>query len=225
MANYMPGIFTRQKIVNAAKALFYENGVKKVTIKEICLAAGIRPSLFFHYFENKETLVSAIWKWLDTRVAIEVKKRWNASESDAYTLPMVFNIWFYISLRKDEKIARFAAEVYETVPSIMLSWITMDTNRYVMPIDAKNLDPKRLEIMKVATSAWYTTAYYRYKVENKLMSDNEYIQYFCEFPMREMGMSAEDAKNTVAKALDIAENGTAPLNLGELLRSNYSEFN
>ena len=51
MAKYIPGIETKEKLMNSAKYLFYEKGFNKTTIQDIANVSGIRRSLFFYYLE------------------------------------------------------------------------------------------------------------------------------------------------------------------------------
>jgi AcrR family transcriptional regulator len=49
---------TSAEIRNAAVCLARERGFDRVTIEEICLAAGISPRTFFNYFPNKESAIA-----------------------------------------------------------------------------------------------------------------------------------------------------------------------
>lgn len=50
---------TRQEILDAARALFAENGYDRTTLRAIGTAAGVDPALIHHYFRNKEGLFAA----------------------------------------------------------------------------------------------------------------------------------------------------------------------
>src|ERR1700760_898796 len=51
---------TRQRIVAAAAALMFENGVAETTLEDIRAAAGVSGSQVYHYFEDKQALVRAV---------------------------------------------------------------------------------------------------------------------------------------------------------------------
>lgn len=55
------GLLTKIKLINAAKQLFYENGFKKTSAKEICELANVKPSNFNYYFDSKEVLLKEIY--------------------------------------------------------------------------------------------------------------------------------------------------------------------
>lgn len=49
-----------QKIINAAKTLFFSSGMKKVSIVDICEKAGVSKMTFYRNFKNKEDIVYSI---------------------------------------------------------------------------------------------------------------------------------------------------------------------
>src|SRR6201994_911372 len=51
---------TRQRIVAAAAALMFDNGVADTTLEDIRAAAGVSGSQGYHYFEDKQALVRAV---------------------------------------------------------------------------------------------------------------------------------------------------------------------
>lgn len=50
---------TQRKILNAALALMREQGFEKVSIRDICKAAGITTGAFYHHFPSKESLLES----------------------------------------------------------------------------------------------------------------------------------------------------------------------
>ena len=51
---------TRERIVAAAAALMFDNGVADTTLEDIRSAAGVSGSQVYHYFEDKQALVRAV---------------------------------------------------------------------------------------------------------------------------------------------------------------------
>jgi AcrR family transcriptional regulator len=51
---------SKNKLVVSGKALFYKFGYRKVTVEEICEAAGVSKMTFYRFFENKNDLVKHI---------------------------------------------------------------------------------------------------------------------------------------------------------------------
>lgn len=50
----------RRHIVEAARELFYERGLKGVSMDEVAAAAGIKKANLFHYYRSKESLELAV---------------------------------------------------------------------------------------------------------------------------------------------------------------------
>ncbi|MCX6256215.1 MAG: TetR/AcrR family transcriptional regulator [Bacteroidia bacterium] len=46
-----------EAIVNAAKSLFWKHGIRRVSIEEICLKAGVSKMTCYKYFRNKTAIV------------------------------------------------------------------------------------------------------------------------------------------------------------------------
>ncbi len=60
-----PKLPARAKLLNAARALFFEKGVDATSTAEICRLSGVSNGSLFHHFENKEAIAVAIF--LDVR--------------------------------------------------------------------------------------------------------------------------------------------------------------
>src|SRR5262245_38229830 len=55
----MPPESTRERILAAAKELFYRDGIRAVGIDAIVTRAGVTKPTLYYYFESKDTLVAA----------------------------------------------------------------------------------------------------------------------------------------------------------------------
>lgn len=62
MAKYSSGIITRKKIQETCEDLFYHNGYKTTTIKDICQVAGVHPGSVSHHFNGKASIAAAIYE-------------------------------------------------------------------------------------------------------------------------------------------------------------------
>ena len=51
---------TKQKIVNTAWRLFYEQGYENTTVDEIVYESGTSKGSFYHYFESKDALLGSL---------------------------------------------------------------------------------------------------------------------------------------------------------------------
>ena len=60
---------TRGRIINAAWALFYEQGYEATTIEEIIERSGTSKGSFYHYFEGKDALLGSLSFLFDEKYA------------------------------------------------------------------------------------------------------------------------------------------------------------
>lgn len=60
---------TRGRIINAAWALFYEQGYEDTTIEEIIEKSGTSKGSFYHYFEGKDALLGTLSDLFDEKYA------------------------------------------------------------------------------------------------------------------------------------------------------------
>lgn len=56
-------LVTRDKILQAANDLFYENGYNATGVDRIIAEAGVTKGNFFYHFKNKEELATAVLDW------------------------------------------------------------------------------------------------------------------------------------------------------------------
>jgi AcrR family transcriptional regulator len=65
---------TRTKIVRVAARLWAEKGYDTTTVDEICAAAGIGRSTYYHHFESKEQLLGEL-TWATARATVAEMER------------------------------------------------------------------------------------------------------------------------------------------------------
>ena len=51
---------TRQRIMAYASRLFYDRGIRKITVEELCVGLGISKRTFYKYFANRDALVETL---------------------------------------------------------------------------------------------------------------------------------------------------------------------
>ncbi len=92
----------RERILDAAEAVFAEKGVDGARVEEIARSAGVNKALIYYYFEGKAQLLDAVME----RVLAEnlsVKQRTvEASGNDEELMPALMNAGFeFLKKRKD----------------------------------------------------------------------------------------------------------------------------
>jgi AcrR family transcriptional regulator len=97
----------RNRILEAAIAVFSENGINASSIKDISLRAGVTPALVNYHFDDKEALISEA---LDRFVVPIVRRFWEAADLGLEPRGML-----------EEMIARVQAAAVES-PWFLLLW-------------------------------------------------------------------------------------------------------
>ena len=70
----MTELSTRDRILKVAGNLFYQEGIRKTGIKEICEKAGVSKPTLYHHFKNKDALISAYLEDLDGKTYGAMKR-------------------------------------------------------------------------------------------------------------------------------------------------------
>src|ERR1700730_4718653 len=62
----------RQRLIEAAKQVIFAHSYEAVSVDELCVAAGVNKSSFYHFFASKQALVLAAidnqWQWFEQNV-------------------------------------------------------------------------------------------------------------------------------------------------------------
>ena len=115
MGNYTTGIKTKDKILCSAKRLFFHKGVSAASLQEITREAGVRQSLLFYYFKDKDELCAEIHtqfsETLDVALCEEIQRR-KLVMSKTVERCLFVAVLYQVCL-SIPNIARFIAEINE----------------------------------------------------------------------------------------------------------------
>jgi len=77
-------INTEEKILEAAKDVFVENGLSGARMQEIANKAGINKSLLHYYYRSKEKLFGTVFKFIFSKLSVKIFDIFE-SEDDFFT--------------------------------------------------------------------------------------------------------------------------------------------
>jgi AcrR family transcriptional regulator len=106
---------TRLAILNAAMTLFAENGYVHTTMRGVAGNAGISPGLIYHYFKNKEQLLTAVFDHNMLILNNALMTVWQPNHAHnrlAYLIQTIFNL-----LQREERFGELFYSLH-TQPSV-----------------------------------------------------------------------------------------------------------
>lgn len=101
------GILTKEKILDVARLIIWQNNYNSISIDQIVQHAGVNKATFYNYFDSKETL------------AFEIIKK-----NMATTLECVYDYAFKTSTDPIERIELIVTKIYEVNKQIFSQYHT-----------------------------------------------------------------------------------------------------
>ncbi|MGI8923722.1 MAG: TetR/AcrR family transcriptional regulator [Fimbriimonadales bacterium] len=112
----------RGQLIDVALELFSQKGWENTSIKDLAEAGGVAPGLFYHYFENKEDLLLAVFERHGFKAELE-KVVFPAFERPASEVLLeVARAYFRLLDRKHRLVRIFVREAM-TNPNLEERWI------------------------------------------------------------------------------------------------------
>jgi AcrR family transcriptional regulator len=103
---------SKRKVIEAGKTLFSKFGYRKVTIQEVCTAAGVSKMTYYRFFDNKIELV----RFILTEMAEEGRQTYHGIM--ALDIPFEEKIRLTIRM-KEESAAQYSDELLRDIYSDM----------------------------------------------------------------------------------------------------------
>lgn len=161
MSQYEVGLHTKEKIKSSARELFYESGYKKISLQEIAKNAGIRQSLLYYYYKNKDELASEIFNEFTERHNSLLLNKFSKLNLNLSILieRCVFVASNYRVILSNKSLALFIGEINESDVQMSSEFIR-DKYRILMeenPVSMKmtNIDFVMLENIGLNTAIFH----------------------------------------------------------------------
>jgi len=185
--HYSKGINTKQRIMTVSRHLFYEQGYKKVTIREISAASEVNLGLLNYYFNGKGDLGMTIYKQVRAELNEELHKCFPDRDSvDYYFLSSAIELMvclhsrhygdFYLQMSREPK---FKKDINETIISTIL--------RY----SAQGDHSERAELSSLSTMATKPALVEHFYAHPGMIGEDAYLQYYMEMQFYQLRMSLD----------------------------------
>ncbi len=180
MGKYSAGIATQEKIVNSAKKLFYSNGYKKTTIKDICEDADVLRTVFCYYFRDKGDLADHISDYINDKIskALFQEILSNHQPIDDLLLSIYSSTWFFYNIMCDIHLNVFYAEVLVDNSKMLLG---NDFYRKIFQslyrCCGKKPNSKEFELFFTYSTAVPGVFLYRYLTKSFQLTKEEIVEY------------------------------------------------
>ena len=154
MAVYKTGEKSKNSILEACKELFYTNGYKGTTYKDICEKANSNPGLINYYFKTKKKIGEIIYGdfYMDLKTKVEDFIRTNFGEYDLQVGTCVEILVVNKLVEKDPNMQRFYYEMslegVEYDMKVFHHFYKLHVDRYNLP-----LDDERIRLIWVANTS------------------------------------------------------------------------
>lgn len=142
MKKYKSGRETKEKILNAARELFYEKGYKNTTYSDICDKAEVNTGTFHYHFQTKGKIAGIIYNNFMFNIKEETAKLISSKYEDDLKLCTALEITTYMGLFfRDEHIKTFFYDLYsENIPQqysleFMENFFQLHVERFKLPIE------------------------------------------------------------------------------------------
>ena len=205
MATYPAGDITKEKLYSTAKQLFYKKGYYSTTMKEVCEIAGIKQSVFYYHYKNKNELAKRLYTDFGERhsgaIGREIIK--NGYRADIITANCVCTALYFLNTMADEHLNKFWAEMYlDNVPS----YIEFYRHRYRNMYKRRGFDPNdsEFDFFIVSCTSINGPLLMGYYDGSFKASPEDIAIYKTKHTLRNLRMNEADVEKRTVDIMDIA---------------------
>lgn len=124
MATYAAGDLTKIKLLETSKKVFYEKGFHDATMKEVCEIAGIKQSVFYYHYKDKNEMAARIYTDFGERhmgVILDLLRK-DYPDVDITMNNCISMALFFLNSFDDMNLTRFWAQMYIDNQPLQLEW-------------------------------------------------------------------------------------------------------
>ncbi|NLC66144.1 MAG: TetR/AcrR family transcriptional regulator [Clostridium sp.] len=181
----------KKEIVDVMVSLMDEEGLKKVTVKDICKTANISIGSFYHYFESKDSIVEDMYKLMDEFFLVNESKIKSHEMVSEQIIGFVNHFGIYVekwgyygnllimssSVKVKNQNHNSDRAVYSILKSIIEEGIA--NKQFKVSIDVDELVAIIFALMRGHLLEWIKREH-DYKVREKMVTHTKYIVgYLC----------------------------------------------
>ncbi len=208
MGKYNAGIATQEKIVNAAKKIFYEHGYEKTTIKQICEEADVLRTVFTYYFPDKIALADHISNYLNIKLmhALISEQNMRSEKIDDILLFIYASMWFFYNIMSDLHLTRFYAEVLGNNTKILMGdQYYRDLFKKMYLSCGKNPESKEFELFFTYSTASPGVFLYHYLMKSSDLTKEEIVTFLNRQVLNGLGVPEKKREDIILKSLEMIQ--------------------
>lgn len=202
---YQKGIETKDKIVAAAKKIFYEKGYKNSTIKMITEEANVSLSAVPYYFRKKDEIVKDIYNEYLEKIYILLQEN-IPEKTDSYLMHFCASKIYYHIILDDEKNRRFYYEIGVAEPNYQLTSPFIDNvyDNYAKDFNIHLTDLQR-QLMRISDGGARREVFYRYFNDMLDISVDDLIDYITSLAGTLIGIHLSVAEKYSKKSTEFVK--------------------
>lgn len=203
---YQKGIETRDKIVDAAKKIFYVHGYKNSTIKMITEEADVSLSAIPYYFKKKDEIVRVIYNtYLENIYAFVLENL--TEQTDSYLMHFYASKIYYRIIFGDKNNQRFYYEIGVTEPNYQLTYPFIDAvyDNYAKDFNIPLTEMQR-RLMRMTDGGARREVFYRYFNNQIDITVDDLIDYITSIAGTLIGIHISIAEKYGKKSTEFVNN-------------------
>lgn len=149
MARYKKGIETRNNIKNAAKSLFYLQGLNSTTVQKIADLAAVNLGLLSYYFKTKNNIITTIYSDFFNNVREKVLEELGKDKESVLVNMVIIRVFYDIVFSDSNNLRFFRETIEKDIILKLLEEITI--NSYINISESNGVSIEKDKLKTLAT--------------------------------------------------------------------------